>query len=375
MRAFGKEERRASLILIPALLVTGLLALGYAGTASAAVLCKTASNPCTGGIYGKGTSVEASLKSGTKSKLKVPVEIECEESTVKGEVTDPGPETVSGPISSFSFGKCSGFGEASIEVLKSGTFSIGSPSGGNGTLTLEGFEIKVTFAGVECIFGGPASTSLSGGEMGAIKVNASLPRGKGGPLCSEKAEWTAEYTVTAPEPLYVESGEAVVLCKTASEPCSGGTYGKSTSIEATLKAGTKSKLAGVATIECEEAAIEGEVTNPGPEVVSGSVSAISFGKCEGTVEVLKSGTFKITSPSGGSGILRLEGFEIKVTMAGVNCVYGGPTAMNLSGGEMASIKANALLAKKEGGLLCKRTAEWTAEYTVTAPEPLYVTNG
>jgi hypothetical protein len=262
--------------------------------------------------------------------------------------------------------------------LKSGTFSIGSPSGGNGTLTLEGFEIKVNFAGVECIFGGPVSASLSGGEMGAIKVSASLPKkggSKGEFLCDEQAKWSAEYTVTAPEPLYVESRKGAVLCKTASSPCSGGTYGESTPVEASLKSGTKSKLAGGQTVECEEAAIKGKLTSSGSETASGPLSSLSFGKCGNTVTTLKSGTFSIESPNSGNGILRLEGFEITAAMAGVSCIYGGPASTSLVGGEMASIGVSASLPKQGGSFLCDEHAEWTAEFTITTPEPLYVSSG
>ena len=349
-------------------------ALFGASSASATVLCKTATDPCISS-YAKGTVIEASLKSGTKSKLNVGFEFECEEGAIKAEVTNPGPETVSGSVSSFSFGKCSGSGEPSIEVLKNGTFSIGSPSGGNGALTLEGFEFKVSVMGVECIFGGSGSASLSGGEMAAFKVSASLPKkggSKGEFLCKEQAEWSAEYTVTAPEPLYVESKQGSVLCKTASNPCSGGTYGEGTAVEASLKSGTKSKLAGGQTVECEEAAIKGKLTNSGSETASGPVSSLSFGKCSNTVTVLKSGTFSVDSPSNGNGVLRLEGFEITANMAGVSCTYGSPAVTSLSGGEMAAIGVSALLPKTGGGFLCAKQAEWSAEYTVTAPEPLYV---
>ena len=203
MRGLRKEGRRASLTLFPALLVIGLLALGCAGTASATVLCKTATDPCTGGTYAKGTVLEASLKSGTKWKLVEGVgTLECGEAAIKGAVTNPGPEgPVAGSVSSLSFGKCNN----TVEVLKTGTFRIGSPSGSNGTLTLEGFEIKSIIAGVECIYGGPASISLTGGEMASAKASSTLTKTSGIFLCVQQAEWTAEFTVTAPEPLYVSS--------------------------------------------------------------------------------------------------------------------------------------------------------------------------
>jgi hypothetical protein len=172
--------------------------------ASATVRCKTATNPCTGGTYAKGTAVEASLKS-AKSVLDPPFgAIECTESTIKGEVSNPGGEgaIVSGAVSSLSFGECN----ATVSVLKKGTFSIEATSGGNGTLKLEGFETTVKFLCTHCIYSGTATLSLKGGEMASIAGPATLKRtaGSSGAFCGESAAWTAEYTVTAPEPLWVE---------------------------------------------------------------------------------------------------------------------------------------------------------------------------
>lgn len=189
-------------------LAIALLALGVGGgtTASATVLCKTATSPCTGGTYGKGQAIEASLKAGAKSVLHPPFgDVECSESSIKGEVTNPGGEgsIVSGTTSSLSFKSCN----ATVSVLKAGTFSIETPKEGNGTLKLEGLETTVEFIGTHCIFSGTASFTLKGGEMASIAGPSSLKRtgGRNGAFCGSSAEWTAEYTVTAPEPLWVES--------------------------------------------------------------------------------------------------------------------------------------------------------------------------
>lgn len=191
-------------------LAIALLALGLGGgtTASATVLCKTATNPCSGNFYGKGTTVEASLKSGTKSVLHSPSnDIECTSSSIKGEVTSPGGvgSNASGTVSSLSFGGCN----ATVSVLKKGTFTIESPAEGNGTLKLEGLEITTEFLSTHCIYAGPASFSLNGGGMAVIAGPSSLRRtgGNSGLFCGtleSSQAWTAEYTITAPEPLYVE---------------------------------------------------------------------------------------------------------------------------------------------------------------------------
>ncbi|HEX5526489.1 MAG TPA: hypothetical protein VFX44_04725 [Solirubrobacterales bacterium] len=178
-----------------------ILALSFTTTSSATVLCKTAPSPCSG-IYGKGTAVEASLK-GT-SVLHPPFgNVECSAGSIKGEVTSPGSEeaNVSGVVKTLSLATCN----ATVTVLKSGTFKVESPKEGNGTLKLEGFETTVEVFGFHCIFSGSASFSLKGGEMASLLGTSLIKRtgGRSGVFCGSEASWTAEYTVTSPAPLYV----------------------------------------------------------------------------------------------------------------------------------------------------------------------------
>ena len=174
-----------------------------ASPASATVLCKTAGNPCTGGTYAKGTTIEASIN--FTEVLHPPIaDIECSTSTIKGEVTNSGGEgaLVSGPVSAVSFSSCN----ATVSVLKKGTFTIEHTSEGNGTLKIEGFETTVEFSGFHCIFSGATTFSLKGGAMASLATPSSLKRtgGRAGAFCGAEAAWTAEYTVTSPEPLFVE---------------------------------------------------------------------------------------------------------------------------------------------------------------------------
>jgi uncharacterized protein YceK len=131
------------MVLIALLGVIALALVFLTTSASATVLCKTATDPCTGGTYGKGTMIEASLKSGVKSVLDTPFSnVECSKSTFKGEVTNPGGEEaiVSGSVSTLSLSEC---GSNNVSVVKKGTFTIESPKEANGTLKLEGLETTV----------------------------------------------------------------------------------------------------------------------------------------------------------------------------------------------------------------------------------------
>jgi hypothetical protein len=366
--------KRAALVSAVAVVTILAVSAAGAGSASATVLCGANTDPCTSGTYGKGSVLEASLKSGTTWHLPAGfATVNCGETAIKGEVTNGGGEgtNVSGTINTLSFGSCN----VTVNVLKKGTFSISSTSGGNGTLTLEGFEVTFSTAGTSCTYGGTASMSLSGGAMASLKTIGSLSKTAGGFLCASPANWSAEYTVTAPEPLYVGNDGGAVLCKVATG-CSNDVYGKGTLIQAALKSGTSSALkANFATISCEETTLKGEVTNPGAPGadIAGAVTSFSFGKCgTSTVNVLKKGTFSIDSPSGGNGLLTLEGFEITVASGGTSCTYGGPILASLTGGTMASISTTDSVPKITGGITCANPAVWSAEYTVTAPEPLYV---
>src|SRR4051812_14523203 len=363
--------KRAILISLAAVAAALLSVTAAASTASATALCNTASNPCTGGAYAKGTKVEAGLKSTSWTLLAGFANISCTEASIKGEVTNPGPTgPVTGTVSSLSFGSCGG---ATVDVLKQGTFSIDSPSGGNGPLPLEGFQITVSPSGASCVYGGPAGFSLTGGATASLKSTGSLSKASGGFLCANPASLSVEYTITVPEPLFVvERAIYPILCK--EEAGCEASYATGTLIQANLKSKTALLKAGFANISCEEEAIKGEVTNAGGSGanVSGSLTSFSFGKCgSATVSVLKKGSFSVKSASGGNGTLVLEGFEITVSAFGTSCVYGGPISATFSGGAMASFTTNASVPKVSGGFLCANPANWESELTVTAPEPLF----
>jgi hypothetical protein len=365
-----------------------LLAVGFgsASSASATLLCKSATDPCSAGnAYPKGTLIEASTKAGAHSTVIGPlgIKVECA-STFKGEVTNAGGElaNVAGVVTSMSFTGCTnGY---SVATLKTGTFSISSPSGGNGTLTLEGFETTVkTPLGFNCIYSGPVAVSLKGGAMASLLASsAPVPRTGHSGLCSSSGSWSVEYAVTAPEPLYVaeKAVPSTVLCKSATDPCSAGNaYPKGTLIEASTKAGVHSVVTGPFGIKVECAStIKGEVTNAGGELanVSGAVTSMSFTGCTNgyQVTVLKAGTFSISSPASGNGTLTLEGFETTAhTPLGFNCIYSGPASLSLKGGAMASIVGSKASIPRTGdSTLCGSSGSWSVEYAVTAPEPLYV---
>lgn len=155
--------------------------------------------------YGAGTPVSATLKTGTSSVLNAGFpEIECEGSSLNGELEDPGSSTepVVGAWTSWNFSGCN----CSVSVPKAGNFSIDWTSGTSGTMVLTGFQVKANCGGKECVYGGAVNEgiTLSGGNPAAFKAEAaSVPKESGAAECEGPAKWTAEYEVTAPKGLYV----------------------------------------------------------------------------------------------------------------------------------------------------------------------------
>jgi hypothetical protein len=338
--------------------------LGGASGASATVLCKNSGSPCLSS-YGVGTVIEASLKTGTTWSVTADKTRTCEEATIKGEVTSvsgtPG-APVTGTVTSMKVGKCIG----EVAVTKTGTFSIATTANG-GKLTLEGFELNLG-TGV-CFYGGPATTDLAPGAMASISASAALPKVSGSAICPATASWSAQYTVTAPEPLYLlPEPAATVLCKTASNPCSlENVYDHGSAVRLELKKESLFTFAwGSPYNACQKVAIEGEVTTyaGGGVDVGGPIKEFSFTNCTKLVTVNKKGTFTVTYTSGSNGTLTLKGFEIN---DGVFCTkFTGPASFALTGGATAS-------ASIGGSVLgCSAEFTWTGAFTVVKPSPLYV---
>ncbi|MGN6815926.1 MAG: hypothetical protein ACTHK3_07560 [Solirubrobacterales bacterium] len=185
-----------------------LLTMSLSGTASGTILCETSGNPCANeGYYDVGTMIESTLKSGTKSVLKMGVNTaECSESTLGVEETNHGGGTteVVGSVSTLTFGSCS----CTMTVLKKGIVAVAWTSGtNNGNVSGEGTEVHTVCGGITCNYGGLVKEhfTLEGGASAVWKAaEAVLIKQEGSFLCSTTAKWSAEYAVSKPSPLDVE---------------------------------------------------------------------------------------------------------------------------------------------------------------------------
>lgn len=200
---------------LAAVAAMALMAVAGAGTASATVLCKTAETTGCGASwdYPAGTTIDASLQPGTSAILEDTFGIHkhtCTESTIKSVTANTGSstETIAGSVTAanLTFGGCT----TTTDVINGGELEVHWISGtDNGTLTAKGFTITTVLAGETCVWTAGTGTdlgTLTGGPMAVFDINAVLTRHQGsGANCPSSVRWTANYTVTSPEPLYVST--------------------------------------------------------------------------------------------------------------------------------------------------------------------------
>lgn len=149
-------------------------------------------------------------------------------------------------------------------------------------------------------------------------------------------------------------------------------------IQASLVAGTKSKLATFyGNVECGKSTIDAKTAIVGEEVRA-AVQALDFEECNCEVKVLAKGTLELQRV-GDSASVKSTGTEVTTlcsTVAGnVHCVYVTEAIDlgKLEGGDPATIKIpSATIPRLATDPRCDRGAKWDAEYEVTSPKPLYI---
>lgn len=191
-----------------AMAIAAVVASLGSASASATVLCKTATDPCSSD-YAVGTVLDASVEGSTRFATGGTTMATCTTGTVKGSIANTGgnTSTVSGNISELTFGNCSTI----VEVVATGSLEVHHISGtSNGTVTSSGTQIRVTYFGVPCVFGTNATDIgvLTEGTNGTIDITATLigltphifP-------CPSSATWSGSYKITEPSTtLAVSSG-------------------------------------------------------------------------------------------------------------------------------------------------------------------------
>jgi hypothetical protein len=185
------------------------------------------------------------------------------------------------------------------------------------------------------------------------------------------------------------SASATALCSANQEECASP-LGAGTVVEASLKTGTKAVLkTELATVECNKSVTSGTTTSGAGASVSGVIENLSFSECKTTsgtnctvgtalslpynasITATGSGNGKLVATKGGGG----GNPGATVTCLGViECTFRTSSAtLNVLGGNPAVAKAEGIELTERTGLICPaKEAKWTAEYAVSKPNPLWI---
>lgn len=185
------------------------------------------------------------------------------------------------------------------------------------------------------------------------------------------------------------TASATALCSANEEECASP-FGTGTAVEASLKTGTTAMLkTELATVLCSKSATSGKTTSGPGASVTGVIESLSFSECKthagtnctvgtalslpynASITATGSGNGKLTVTKGSGG----GNPGATVTCLGViECTFRTPSAtLNVLGGNPAVAKAEAIELTERSGLLCpSKEAKWTAEYAVSKPNPLWI---
>jgi len=381
-----------------------------AASASASTFCASNTNPCPESeIKYSGKAIEATLKSPSvlvKSSIQ---EFECTASKWKAVLkTDGSGELATGEVSEFEIASCKTLpapgvacGAGTISGLPFG-FGGAAGTGGNGTVVFATGAKGPPAAAFNC---GKFVCTVRAGEIPmefAGSLTAPTVKMKwtkmefSGLSCPASAEVTAEYKVTSPAALFLESAVASpVLCKKNEAPCTpANTLGTGTALKAEFEAESKFAFTygGVKKEPaCKFSKLEGKTTAAGKPIV-GEVTTLKFETCAGcTVEALHT-PYKLeidrTGEGNGNGWLRVSSngsgpptFLIQCTLT-EKCTYETPSIeFGLTGAEAPAIPKLASSAVELTGssALCSTSATWEGvggvsevKYKFLAPVSLFV---
>jgi hypothetical protein len=129
-------------------------------------------------------------------------------------------------------------------------------------------------------------------------------------------------------------------------------------------------------ISCTASTMATKTSNETGTNVSSSITSLTFGGCDTTVDVLVNGWLEIERTGPNEGKVVGKGSQVTVTIFGVTCTYGtatGTTLGTFKGGSAPILNiAQVGLTKVAGGFLCASTWGIDANYTFSTPHALYI---
>jgi len=192
------------MIGLAAMAAMALMAFAGAGTASASVLCQTATNPCTS-PYSNGTTIEATLESGSTATLRdtsSSIVNTCTGSSVSGSLTNgSSTATAKGAVETKNLTWSGCTAEATTTVTP-GEIEIHATTSGNGTVTAKGLVVTQRVSGLSCSYTAGTGINLGSYTESTKTINVNVVVSKDSNhssfLCPSTAVWEAKYVITKP---------------------------------------------------------------------------------------------------------------------------------------------------------------------------------
>jgi hypothetical protein len=384
-----------SLGLLLALSAVAALSVAAAPASASTVLCKTSESPCSAQKYPAGTEISGGLKEGTQLKFVSGfTSIQCSQGTIsagsEAEAGSPLPIGISKLAltkctNNINGGSCSAGGYA---LPRTATLAAtGSNSG-----TLEGAGIEFTCE----VLGGPRTCRYTGEPMsfngGApaslVATNSKVAIAPGSStLCSSTGTVTAEYRVSSPASINVETGsgsEEIVgrgLCAINALPCPvASRYLAGQALKAPLNSGSTFifSFAGVP-ITCTQGGLEGEASGgSGLKLKSVRLNGCTNGQTGSAClnAALAPGEPSQSATATGEGNGTINGsLTLAFECFGIRCKYAvNNGSLPITGGNPAQIHALAVPMSEQigSGLGCQNTIQWSANFTFSTPSSLFI---
>ena len=374
--------------------------------ATSTALCKAAQAWCAeGNQYAAKTPLQASSGKATIAVKfgEGTIKANCTGSTLSGETNAQSGAPLSIALSGWSLSGCAVGQSACTATAQSlpYTGSLAWTKGSEGALTISagGAQPRVhllckTTEGatqVDCTYSFEPTLDFAGG-VSAQLVASSEPMTKAGPVCpGSSPTFTATYSVSSPQPAYVAKPAATTVCKAAQAWCVEASQSPAeTPLEA---AATSASIAvkyagGTIKASCTGSTLKGKTTAksgaPLPVEISAwtlSGCAVAQSTCTSTAQGLPyAGSLAWTKANDGALALGGAATQPAVhllckTTEGVtqlDCTYSFKPQLDVVGGTTAQIVANKEPMSKAGPLCIGSEPTFTATYSVSAPQPLYV---
>jgi hypothetical protein len=378
--------------LTTALLLLPATAFAEFNETDPTTLCKEAVSKCEAAQrYPSGTTIEASLKSGTQFKLNAGfVTMECAGSTLSGKTTAEYGAPLSLEVSTLSLSTCKGCTSpefqnlpysASAEQSTANNATVSVKSSGKGTPTA---KLSGCPFGTVCKYGASALGTLEGGNPATLVAKEApleLQEGSGG-LCAKVGKLTATYEITAPKPLYASRmPETTLLCKEFANPCpAASVLPKGTSFEGTSgEIGfTFSPLWG--TLFCTEstmsAVTNAETGNPLPAEITSMAPLVGCSGCKSFKFTNLPYKTSIEPTTGGDGKMTVYAkLEFSGCPLGTTCTYEGTMPLELDGGEFPGVITKEIEFKRglgSGGNCSEKMTMTGTRWASTTKNPIWV---